>query len=123
MHRPLLLIATLIFILSGILAAPLHAATVKMEAETYTGSNNLGFDPIQISPEPTCSGGGMIVGFDCYNEWIEFDITISVAGDYDTYMHARGDSGLAYWFQLSLTPSGGGALTPFTLNFVGAGYG
>jgi hypothetical protein len=121
--RHSLKIAALIFVLSGVSAAALDAATVKMEAETYANSNNLGFDPIQISPEPTCSGGGMIVGLDCYNEWIEFDIAIGVEGEYQAYMHARGDYGLAYWFQLSLTPSGGGVVHTFTLNMVGAGYG
>lgn len=123
MIRQVSLIAILIIAFSGGAAVPLDAATVRMEAETFNNCNNLGFDPIQISPEPTCSGGGMIIGLDCYNEWVEFEVTVGVAGDYETYLHARGDYGLAYWFQLSLTPAGGGMVHTFTLNFIGAGYG
>ena len=102
---------------------PLVAATVKIEAETFSASNNINYDPIAISPDLTCSGGQMIAGLDCYNEWVEFDIEIGVEGDYEVYMHCRGDYGLAYWFQLSLTPVGGGMVHTLTLNFLGVGYG
>lgn len=123
MYRIIIGIATLVVILALATPTPLTAATVKIEAESYTDSNDIGYVPIQISPEATCSGGQMVIGFDCFDEWIEFDTEVSVEGDYEVYVHCRGDIGAVYWFQFSLVPKIPGQGYEFTLNYVGKGYG
>ncbi|MBI4721094.1 MAG: hypothetical protein HY770_07750 [Chitinivibrionia bacterium] len=104
---------------------PLHvfSATVVKEAETFNNCYDVANDVIQVSPYPTCSGGGMMIGLDHYGEWVEYPVTISVEGDYTAHMHCRGDYGLVYWFELTLTPSGGGLVHTYSVSFAGKGFG
>lgn len=99
------------------------SATVLKEAESFSNCYNTANDPIQISSELTCSGGQMIIGLDHYGEWVEYPVTVSVEGNYTAHMHCRGDLGLSYWFELTLTPAGGGLVQVYSINFKGKGYG
>lgn len=123
MCRIIIGITGLIVILALAAPEPLTAATVKIEAESYTNSNNAGGNPIQISSEATCSGGQMVIGFDTFDDWMEFDTEVSVEGDYEVYFHCRGDIGAVYWFRFLLTLVGEEVGHEFTLNYVGKGYG
>jgi hypothetical protein len=114
-----LLVATVV----GLAPHAVRAETVIVQSENYTVAYELLYSPIQIVSEAGCGGGYKLMGLDAPGEWVEYDLTISAFGSWSTFLVCRGDTGVNYHLQLTLTGKGSGFSQTIDINFVGDQYG
>lgn len=100
-----------------------HATRVLVEAESYTDSYDLEYEPIRQAVATTCSGQFMLVGLDYPGEWTEYDITIGDFGTWSVGLRCRGDAGVSYTFRFTFTGTTSGTSTSYDVYYTGAGYG
>jgi len=65
-----------------LLPACLYAHDITLEAEDYTYWHNEGNTTIYETPCSGASGGYAMEGFDYVGDWIEYELTVFVAGAY-----------------------------------------
>jgi len=115
--------ASILAIVAVATTATANAERVQIEAEDFTASHDILFEPIRKLDAPDCSGGYMLVGLDCADEWTEYDLTISSLGTWVATMKCRGDYLLTYTFRLTFTANRSGDNFSIDMTYVGQAYG
>jgi hypothetical protein len=86
-------VRTALFFLSilGLTAAAANATPIILEAEDYVGSFNLGGDYIYITSCSGASGGYAVEGYDYPGDYIELEVDITQAGQYEDILRSGGE--------------------------------
>jgi hypothetical protein len=113
----------IVIVAAGGLPCAARAETVVVENENYTDSHDLLYAVIQTESAPSCHGGAMLVGLDAYDEWVEYDLSVSALGSWTVSMVCRGDLNIGYSFQVRATGKSSGASQVITMYYSGMGYG
>ncbi len=102
-----------------LIAVPASAARVLVEAENYTKSNDIGYEPIRKIGVDGCSGGAAMIGLDCEGEWTRYSLTVAAFGTYAAYLRCQGDLGVQFGFRMVLTGSVSGSTQTMEFSFNG----
>jgi hypothetical protein len=88
------ILIVLVVLAVAVLAATAASAAVKVEAESYVASYNIGGNGIGIVSCSAASGGYAVEGFDVVGEWIEMMVTIPETYGYADTLRSAGEYGV-----------------------------
>ncbi|MDD4857031.1 MAG: hypothetical protein PHD74_02885 [Candidatus Krumholzibacteria bacterium] len=91
-----------------------HAASVYVQAESFTDSYN-------IDPEPIISDNSMLKGLDSAGEWTQYSLEVSAFGTYSYMVRCWGDLNVAYTFRITTAPVQGGEPQSVEFSYIGKG--
>ncbi len=116
---------TIVLILGGVTAffSPASAEMVIIENENFTASHDIAYDLIQAMPDAGCHGESMLVGLDAYDEWVEYDLTVSAFGIWSVSMVCKGDFNVGYSLQMTATGKDSGVSQTIDILYTGLGDG
>lgn len=83
--------AMLVLSILALTAPAAYAVPIILEAEDYVGSFNVGGDPIYVTLCSGASGGYAVEGYDFPGDYIELEVDITQAGDYDDILRSGGE--------------------------------
>lgn len=83
--------AMLVVFTLALTATAATAAPIILEAEDYVAAFNVGGDPIYVTSCPGASGGYAVEGYDYPGDFIELEVDIAQAGDYDDILRSGGE--------------------------------
>jgi hypothetical protein len=109
----------------ALLAFPLSASTIVLEAEDYVAYHNAGGSAMYVTGCSGASGGYAVEGYDAVGDWIEVLWDVSESGSYtDTLRTAGATYGL--WSDHTATlfgagPAGNNLVSSFSTYGLGIG--
>jgi hypothetical protein len=113
-----------VVVLIALACAPAYAASILIEAETFSAYNDLGGIMIY---KPTCSGasGGMAAdGIDVPGEWIEVQLSVAETGAYADSLRSAGNLNQESDLQITIFAGGiGGTDITSAYHTIGSGIG
>ena len=83
---------------------PLRAETLTIEAEAYSGSSDVGGDPIHVTSCTGASGGLAVDGLDTAGEALAWQFELDREFSFIDSLRTAGDSGSVRVFAVGFTP-------------------
>ena len=105
------------------LSAPVFSDPAVIEAENFSGFNDVARKPIQSRSAPGCHGGKMITGLDRPGEWTSYAFNVDRAGDYAIRLACRGEQDASFRLRLTVSSVNGESVGELVPAFFGKGYG
>lgn len=99
------------------------AQVITIETEWFIDSHDTGGTPIGILADAGCSGGLLLIGLDRTDEWTSYDVPVEAPGVYAPRIVCRGNAGVDYHMQLTLSPDTLGGSQTVDFFFTGIGFG
>ena len=120
-----ILLLTSLALFITVLPTDAHAdELVRIEAEYFGLTHNIGLQNIQPLTGSGCSAGYMLYGFDYPDEWVEYNqIHIDTLGHYVPHVMIMGEWQARYEIELTFTPCEGGDSETTIISVTGYGFG